>query len=233
MDVPPDPRNGFFDAFFVYPISLLIDWLQSVLWGSYGLAILAVTILVRLLILPLTVNQYKNMAKMQKIQPEMLKIREKYKKDPEKMQKEMMRLFQEYDVNPMGSYFPLLAQAPVFFALFSAVRRSPHIKTASFLWLELGVRDPYYVLPVLAAIVTFLSMWVSQRLNPMVQNNAQMTLMLIIMPLVTLFVTLSFPSALQLYWIYSSAFTVVQTWLLKDLVRAMRPAPKEEDTVKR
>ncbi|MBT9282108.1 MAG: YidC/Oxa1 family membrane protein insertase [Hydrogenibacillus schlegelii] len=231
VDVPPDPRNGFFDAFFVYPISLLIDWFGA-LSGSYAVAILAVTVIVRVLILPLVFNQYKNMAKMQKLQPEVQKIREKYQKDPEKMQRELLKLFQAHDVSPMGGFWPLIVQMPVFIALYDAVRRSPHIKSAHFLWLELGSRDPTFVLPLVAALAQLLTVYVTQKINPMPQGAPQMRLMLVLFPLMTFFITLSLPAALPLYWTFSSLFTLVQTFLFKDLLRAGRVG-SEEPSVRR
>lgn len=223
----PDPRNGFWDAFFVYPLYLLLDFSANFLWGQYGLAILVVTLLVRVAILPLTIKQYKSTRAMQVLQPELAKIKEKYKDNPQKQQQETMLLFQKHGVNPLAGCLPLLIQMPILIAFYSAISRSPHIKSDNFMWLELGHPDPFYILPVLAAITTYVQMKIMSAQTP--QVNPQLAMMNTIMPFFILFIAISLPSALSLYWVYGNIFSIIQTILLKDL----RTAPNQEGALKK
>ncbi len=210
--VPIDPNNGIWDKFFVYPLSFSLDWFASHLWGQYGLSILVVTIIIRFIILPLTLKQYRNSKQMQEIQPEIQKIREKYKDNAQKQQEETMKLFQKHGVNPLAGCFPLLIQMPILIALYNAIIRNQHISTHSFLWMELGKADPYYVLPLLAALTT----WIQQKMMSMMtpQMNPQMQSIMFIFPVLIFVMAMNFASALPLYWIYSNIFTIVQTYFI-------------------
>lgn len=206
---PIDPANGFWDKFFIYPLSTLMDWFAHILWGQYGLSILIVTILIRFLVLPLTLKQYRSSKKMQDIQPEMKKLKEKYKDDPKKQQEETMKLFQANGVNPLAGCLPLLVQMPILIALYHAIMRNGEISQHTFMWLKLGSPDPYYVLPVLAAITTFL-----QQKMMSSQMTSQMQALMFIFPVMIFVMSMNFASALPLYWIYSNLFTVVQSYFL-------------------
>ncbi|SFX65105.1 YidC/Oxa1 family membrane protein insertase [Thermoactinomyces sp. DSM 45891] len=213
-----DPENSWWDRYFVVPLSDLLDLLHNLI-GSYGLAILALTLIIRFAILPIAWKQQKSMMGMQKIQPELTQLREKHKKDPQKMQQEMMRLYRENNVNPAMGCLPLLLQMPVFFALYQSIIKNPHLSGADFLYLKLGAADPYHILPILAAAATFLQMHISTQQasasavdNPQAQMmQTQMKMMKWIFPVFTLIATMNFPSAAGLYWFFSSSFSVVQT----------------------
>lgn len=207
-----DPNNGFWDRFFVCPLNLALEWFAKLLFNIYGLSILVVTIILRLLILPLTVKQLKSSKAMQAIQPEMKKIQEKYRNNQQKMQEETMKLMQKHNVNPLAGCLPLLVQMPILIAFYQAIMRNAHISEASFLWLQLGSPDPYYILPVVAGITTYLQ----QKLIT-VNTNPQMKAMLTIMPLFIVFVAINLPSALALYWVYGNLFTMVQSYFLRDM----------------
>lgn len=206
---PIDPNNGVWDKYFVKPLSDTLDWFAHLMWDSYGLAILVVTIIIRLIILPLTLKQYRSSKKMQMIQPEMQKLREKYKDDPKKQQEETMKLFQKEGVNPLAGCFPLLVQMPILIALYNAIMRNAEIKEHSFLWMQLGTPDPYYILPLIAALTTFL-----QQKMMSSQMNAQMQSLMFIFPVLIFVMSMSFASALPLYWVYSNIFTIVQTYFI-------------------
>lgn len=206
---PIDPNNGIWDRFFVYPLSFMLDWFANVLWGEYGLAILVVTIIIRFLVLPLTLKQYRSSKAMQEIQPEMLKIREKYKDNPQKVQEETMKLFQKHGVNPMAGCLPILIQMPILIALYHAIMRNQEISTHNFLWMQLGTPDPYFILPTLAALTT----WLQQKVMS-TQITPQMQTLMIIFPIMIFVMSMSFASALPLYWIYSNLFTIVQSYFL-------------------
>ena len=202
-------REGFWGGYFVGPLSDALDWLAAALFNEYGLAILVITIIVRLVILPLTLKQYKSSKQMQAIQPELQKIREKYSTDPKKQQEETMKLFQQHGVNPLSGCFPLLIQMPVLIALYQSILGNPHIREHNFLWMQLGAPDPIYVLPILAALTTFLQQKMMQAQMP---QNMQM--LLFIFPILILVMSWSFPSALVLYWVYSNVFTIVQSYFI-------------------
>ncbi|GAB7388497.1 YidC family membrane integrase SpoIIIJ [Bacillaceae bacterium] len=209
---PVDPKTGgFWDRYLVYPMVWMLDESAKLLFGSYGLAILVVTIIVRLLLLPLMVKQLKNSKIMQALQPEMQKIREKYQNNQQKMQEEMMKLFQKHNVNPLAGCFPLLVQMPILIAFYQAIIRDEAIRNHTFLWMNLGDPDPYYVLPALAALTTF----IQQKMMGINFNaNPQAKMMLYIMPLMILVIAVSLPSALSLYWVYGNLFTIVQSYFL-------------------
>ncbi|CAJ1000706.1 MULTISPECIES: membrane protein insertase YidC [Bacillales] len=223
--IGPD-ATGIWDKYFVWPLSWLIKESAVVLGGSYGLGILVATIIIRLLVLPLMVKQIKSSKKMQELQPELQKIREKYKNDPQKAQQETLVLFQKHNVNPLAGCLPLLVQMPILIAFYHAIIRTEEIKNHTFLWMSLGEKDPYYILPIVAAITTYLQ---SKMMGSAVQNNPQMQLMTIMMPLMILAIAVTLPSALSLYWVYGNLFTIVQTYFLyRDTNKAPKaPRPKE------
>ncbi|GAA3410869.1 membrane protein insertase YidC [Paenibacillus hodogayensis] len=206
---PIDPANGIWDRYFVHPLSWLLNWFAELLWGQYGLSILVMTVIIRFLVLPLTLKQYRSSKAMQSIQPEMKKIKEKYKDDPKKQQEETMKLFQKNGVNPLAGCLPLLVQMPVLIALYNAIVRNGEISQHNFLWMQFGTPDPYYVLPTLAAITTFLQQKVMAS-----QTTPQMQNLMLIFPVLIFVMSMNFASALPLYWVYSNLFTVVQSYLL-------------------
>lgn len=208
--IGPD-ATGIWDKYLVWPLSWLIKESALLLWGSYGLGILVATILIRLLVLPLMVKQIKSSKAMQALQPEMQKIREKYKNDPQKSQQETMALFQKHGINPLAGCLPMLVQMPILIAFYNAIIRTPEIKTQAFLWMSLGEKDPYYILPIIAAVTTYLQ---SKMMGQTTQNNPQMQMMMIMMPLMILAIGVTLPSALSLYWVYGNIFTIAQTYFL-------------------
>lgn len=204
-----DERSGFWDIYVVGPLSDFLDWIAGILWNQYGLALLVLTIVVRTVILPLSLKQYKSSKSMQALQPELKKLKEKYKDDPKKQQEETMRLFQTNGVNPLAGCFPLLIQMPVFFGLYQAIMRNPDINGHNFLWLQLGEADPFYVLPLLAAVTTY----IQQKMMP-TQINGPMQVLLYVFPVLIFIMSLNFASALPLYWVYSNIYTIVQSYFI-------------------
>jgi YidC/Oxa1 family membrane protein insertase len=207
---PIDPATaGFFTKYFVYPLSETLDWFASHLWGQYGLSILAVTIIIRFIILPLTLKQYRSSKRMQDLQPEMKKLKEKYKDDAKKQQEETMKLFQSNGVNPLAGCFPILVQMPILIALYQSIMRNQHIHQHTFLWLNLGQPDHFYILPAIAALTTFV-----QQKFMSTQMNAQMQSLMFIFPVLIFVMSMNFASALPLYWVYSNIFTIVQSYFI-------------------
>ncbi|SEC30930.1 membrane protein insertase YidC [Paenibacillus sp. GP183] len=207
---PIDPAKAdFFSKYFVYPLSETLDWFASHLWGQYGLSILAVTIIIRFIILPLTLKQYRSSKRMQDLQPEMKKLKEKYKDDAKKQQEETMKLFQSNGVNPLAGCFPILVQMPILIALYQSIMRNQQIHQHTFLWLNLGQPDHFYILPAIAALTTFI-----QQKFMSTQMNAQMQSLMFIFPVLIFVMSMNFASALPLYWVYSNIFTIVQSYFI-------------------
>ncbi|MEW6680026.1 MAG: membrane protein insertase YidC [bacterium] len=180
--------------------------------GNYGVAIILLTLIVKVLLHPLTRTNFKMMKKMQAIKPHIDKLREKHKDDHETIQKEMMRLYKEHNVNPFGGCLPLILQIPIFFALYSALDKGIELRGAPFvLWIkDLSLKDPYFVLPILMG----LTMFIQQKMTPSTQDPSTEKMMLI-MPLVMTFLFLSFPSGLVLYWLVQNILTIFEHWLIE------------------
>ncbi|HWJ77203.1 MAG TPA: YidC family membrane integrase SpoIIIJ [Niallia sp.] len=208
--------EGFWNEYIVYPLSQLIIKTAEFAGGNFGISIIIVTILVRLVILPLMIKQTKSSKAMQAIQPQMKELQQKYsskdQKTQQKLQEETMKLFRDNKVNPMAGCFPLLVQMPILIGFYHAISRTREIASHDFLWFSLGEADPYYILPIVAAITTFI-----QTRMTMVgtQANPQMQMMQWIMPIMILVFAINFPAALSLYWVVGNIFTVIQTYFIK------------------
>ena len=184
--------------------------------GNYGIAIIIITIILKALFFPLTHKSYKSMKGMQKIQPEMAKLREKYKDDRDAMNKAVMELYREHKVNPMGGCLPMVVQIPVFFALYKSLMFSIELRHAPFFfWVtDLADKDPYYVTPVIMGITMFFQ----QKMTPSNMDPMQQKMMLAL-PVVFTFMFLSFPSGLVLYWLVNNVLTISQQMYINKLVK--------------
>ncbi|CAI6079429.1 Membrane protein insertase YidC 2 [Paenibacillus sp. JJ-100] len=205
--------DSFWQANVVYWFSLALDTFANWFNGEYGLAVLVMVLIVRTLILPLTMKQVRSSKAMQAIQPQLKEIQAKYKDTPEKVQQETMKLFQENKVNPMAGCLPLLIQMPIYIALYNSIYGNSSLRTHDFLWLQLGAPDHLFILPVLAAITTFIQTWMMMRMNP-TQQIGPMQFMLWVYPILIFVMSYQFPSALPLYWFYSNIYTIVQNYFL-------------------
>ncbi|UII58015.1 YidC family membrane integrase SpoIIIJ [Cytobacillus spongiae] len=216
--------EGFWNEYIVYPLSLLITKTAEFLGGNFGLGIIAVTILIRLFILPLMIKQTRSSKAMQALQPEMQKLREKYsskdQKTQQKLQQETMALFQKHGVNPLAGCFPLIIQMPILIGFYHAISRTEEIAQHSFLWFDLGVADPFYILPLIAGATTFIQQ--KMMMAGTENQNPQMAMMLWIMPIMIIVFAINFPAALSLYWVVGNLFMIVQTYFIKgpDLKKA-------------
>nr|WP_165930708.1 YidC/Oxa1 family membrane protein insertase [Paenibacillus sp. BK720] len=205
-------HGNFWEKNVVYYFALTLDKFADWFNGSYGLAILLITIIVRTAILPLTLKQYRSSKAMQAIQPQMAEIKKKYKDNPQKQQEETMKLFQANKVNPMAGCLPLLVQMPVFMALYNSIYWNPEVRTHEFLGLQLGEPGPWYFLPIIAAATTFVQSKMMQKQQT--QTMPGMGAMLMIFPVLIFVMALNFPSALPLYWIFSNIYTIIQNYFL-------------------
>ncbi|ASA26558.1 membrane protein insertase YidC [Paenibacillus donghaensis] len=206
-------NGGFWQSNVVYYFAIALDTFAKWFNGQYGFAVLVMVIIVRTLILPLTMKQVKSSRAMQAIQPELKKIQTKYKDTPEKVQQETMRLFQENKVNPIAGCLPLIVQMPVFIALYNSIYYNPALREHSFLWLQLGEPDKLFILPVLAAITTFVQTRMMTKMNP-VQQQGPMQFMMMVYPVLIFIMSYNFPAALPLYWVYSNIYTIIQNYFL-------------------
>jgi len=207
---------GFWNEYIVYPLSWLIKEGALLLGGSFGLSIIVVTILIRLAILPLMIKQTRSSKAMQALQPEMAELKKKYsskdQKTQQKLQQETMALFSKHGVNPMAGCFPLIVQMPILIGFYHAISRTREIANDNFLWFDLGDKDPYYILPIVAGITTF----IQQKIMMAGQDqNPQMAMMLWMMPIMIVVFAFSFPAALSLYWVVGNIFMIVQTYFIK------------------
>lgn len=206
-------NGGFWQSNVVYYFTLALDTFATWFNGEYGLSVLVMVLIVRTLILPLTLKQVRSSKAMQAIQPEIQKIREKYKDQPEKVQMETMKLFQENKVNPMAGCLPLIVQMPIFIALYHSIYYNGLLREHEFLWLQLGQPDKLFILPVLAAATTFLQTKMMMKMNPSPQMG-MMQFMMFVYPILIFVMAFQFPSALPLYWFYSNLYTIVQNYFL-------------------
>ena len=199
---------------------------------SYGLAIIFFTVIVRILLLPLSIKQTKSQAKMQEIQPEIKKVQDKYKNDPQKSQQEVMKLYKEHGANPLSGCLPLIIQMPVLFAMYSVYYNNTNIEGFRFLWLSnLADPDQFYILPILSTITTYISsiLITPKGSSPQAKQTSTMnTGMAIFMG----FMSLNFKSALVLYWVVNNLIQIAQTLIMKKLGFMGKPIVSSDTNTK-
>lgn len=210
--------TGIWNTIFVYPLSQIIIFFAELLGNSFGLAIIVVTVIVRLLLVPLNVKQLKSSQAMQDIQPEMKKLQEKYKsKDQatqQKLQQETMELFQKHGVNPLAGCLPIFIQMPILIAMYHAIMRTREMEAEQFLWFALS--SPDYVLPIVAGALTFLQQKLMMSNSSGNSQQAQMmAVMLYMMPIMITVFGFFLPAALTLYWVIGNFFMIAQTILIR------------------
>jgi YidC/Oxa1 family membrane protein insertase len=195
---------------------------------NYGLAIILITILIKLVMFPLTNRQMKSMQGMKMIQPKIKAIQERYQHDKEKMNQKIMETYKEYDVHPLGGCLPLLLQLPIFFAFYQALLGMAYSvpEHARFLWIpNIGQPDPYYVIAVVAGLTTFLQ----QRQVMVDAKDGMQRNMLYFMPAMMGFIALTLPAGLPLYWIIFNILGILQQyWLNRKNTAAIVSPPADE-----
>ena len=199
---------GFF-SWLAKPMLQLLKLFYGFI-GNWGVAIILLTVLIRMIVLPFTVMSYKSMNKMKVIQPRIKELKEKYKDDAQKLNQEMMVLMKDNKVNPLGGCLPMFLQFPVFIALYQVLGQSVELYQAPFaFWIaDLSLKDPYYVLPVLMGI----TMFVQQKITPNTMDPQQAKVMMFL-PLVFVLFMVGLPSGLTLYIFVSSLFAIMQQFI--------------------
>lgn len=218
--------TGFFDQYFVYPFSLLIKQVAGLFGGSFGVAIVLITIGIRLVLMPFFIKQSKtsreSKGKMELIKPEMDAIQAKYKgnKNPEAqadMQREMAAVYKEHNFNPLKMVtgcLPIILQMPILIGFYYAIRRTPEIAEQSFFWFNLGEVNLLMVL--IAAVIYLIQSGVS-LIGLEAAQRKQMMIMGLLSPIMIGVISLSLPAALPLYWAVSGGFMIVQTLIVKKM----------------
>lgn len=205
--------EGFWNEFIVWPLVSVIKYFTDLL-GSYGLGIIAVTIIIRLAILPLTIKQVKSSKKMQEIQPKMKELQQKYaSKDAvtqQKYQQEVMELMKNSGANPMAGCIPVFIQMPILIGFYHAISRmnaTPTIDLGTFLVFPLGEQS--IVLAVLAGLIQFVVLMTGPAID-----NPQMKIMMYIMPIMIISFGIMMPAALSLYWVVGNIISVIQNLVI-------------------
>ncbi len=212
---------GWF-TFIAKPLLHVLNWLFKYT-HNYGVAIILLTVMIKIVFWPLTQKSYQSMQKMKKIQPKIAQIREKYKDDKEKLNQELMAVYRTHKVNPMGGCLPMILQIPVFFALYRMLYGAVELRHEPFMWwindltapdrLNIGFSIPYLGgLPVLT-ILMGISMFIQQKMTPSSGDPRQEQIMLIMPVMFTVFFV-NFPSGLVLYWLVNNILSIVQQYMI-------------------
>lgn len=220
-------------------IEYVVIFLYNNIAANYGVVIILLTIIVRLILTPLTISQTKSMAKMQKLQPAIQELQKKYKDDKQKLQQETMEFYKQNNVNPLAGCLPLLLQLPVFFALFQALRTPSaiitnvlgksfiptylfgHIKNIlinipnpkyDFLWMNLNVRDPFFILAILMVVTMFIS-------TKMTTTDPKQKMITYLMPVVFGAISWNLPAGILVYWVTTNVWSIGQQWIVNKIVK--------------
>lgn len=198
------------------PLFHLLSWLEAAV-RNWGVAIILLTVVVKLVLYPLSAASFKSMANMRRVAPQLKRIQERHSDDRQKLSQEMMALYQKEKVNPLGGCLPMLLQMPVFIALYWVLFESVELRHAPFmLWIhDLAAMDPYFVLPILMGASQYFQM----QLNPPPPDPMQAKVMKI-MPIMFTVLFLFFPAGLVLYWLVNNVLSIAQQWYITRQVEA-------------
>lgn len=180
--------------------------------ANWGIAIILLTLLVKLITMPLTIKQYRSMAAMKTVQPELKKLQEKYKDDKMRLQQEMMKLYKENQVNPLAGCLPMVIMMPIYFALYRTIYSAVELYQAPFgLWLtDLSIEDPTYITPLLLGVLMLIQM----KLNPSAGDQTQQKIIMYVMPIMFTGMMLFLPSGLVIYILVNTVLGIVQQFYM-------------------
>jgi len=201
---------GWF-TFMSKPFFSVMLWIHDIV-GNWGWAVILFTLLVKLLLFPLSYKGMMSMQKLKDLAPKMKELKEKYSKDPAKMNQQMMDLYKKHGANPMGGCLPMLLQIPVFFALYRVLLNADEMQGAGWIgWIvDLSDKDPYYILPILMGV----SMYFQQRITPSNITDPMQQKIFQYFPVVMTFFFLTFPSGLVLYWLTNNLLSIAQQYYI-------------------
>ncbi|HQM90362.1 MAG TPA: membrane protein insertase YidC [Syntrophales bacterium] len=201
---------GNWMKWLAYPILFFMQYLYKYV-GNYGLVIILITMLTKLLFWPLGNKSYKSMKEMQKVQPKLNEIKERYKDDKQKMNAAVMELYKTHKINPLGGCLPMIIQIPVFIALYQLLSYAIELRHAPFVWWiqDLSAKDPYYITPIIMGA----TMLIQQKMSPPMGDPMQQKMMLL-MPVVFTFLFLNFPSGLVIYWLVNNVLSIGQQYYI-------------------
>lgn len=199
-----------------YPLFVLLNWLEDMV-KNWGVAIILLTVIIKLVFYPLSAASYKSMAQMRKLAPRLQNLKERYGEDRQKMHEAMMKIYQEEKINPLGGCLPILVQIPVFIALYWVLLSAVELRQAPFaLWInDLSEPDPYYVLPLIMAA----TMFIQQKLSPTPPDPVQAKVMMI-MPIAFSVFFFFFPAGLVLYWLVNNVLSILQQWRINHVIES-------------
>jgi len=202
------------------PLFYILDWFHQFA-GNWGISIILLTVLVKLVLYPLSAASYRSMANMRRVGPQMKRLQERYADDRQKLSQEMMNLYKKEGVNPLGGCLPMLLPMPIFIALYWVLFESVELRQAPFmLWIDdLAAMDPYFVLPLAMGA----SMFVQQLLSPAVGDPMQVKMMRL-MPIMFTVLFLFFPAGLVLYWLVNNLLSIAQQWWIMRQVEEAQSA---------
>ena len=198
------------DYGWLWFISDILYWLLATMYSliqNWGWAIIAVTVLIKLVFYPLSVASYRSMSKMRALQPKIAMLRERYGDNRQQLTQETMALYRREKINPFGGCLPILIQIPIFIALYWVLVESVQLRQAPFIfWIQdLSIKDPFYILPILMGI----TMIIQQRMNPAPPDPTQAKVMMVL-PIVFTVLFMNFPAGLVLYWVVNNAISILQ-----------------------
>ncbi|MCE5182299.1 MAG: membrane protein insertase YidC [Betaproteobacteria bacterium] len=204
------------------PLFWVLAWINKLV-HNWGLAIILLTVLIKLAFYPLSAKSYRSMAHMREIGPKLQKLKEQYGDDRQRLHTAMMEMYKTEKVNPLGGCLPVVVQIPVFIALYWALLNSVEMRQAPFmLWMsDLSAPDPYYILPIIMGI----TMFIQTKLNPTPPDPIQAKVMMI-MPLAMSVFFFFFPAGLVLYWVVNNVLSISQQWYVTRCVEKERAAAK-------
>lgn len=199
-----------------YPLFVVLNWLNKLV-HNWGVAIILLTVLIKAGFYPLSAASYKSMAKMRKLAPRLQHLKERFGDDRQKLHEAMMKIYQEEKINPLGGCLPILIQIPVFIALYWVLLGTVELRQAPFaLWItDLSKPDPFYILPVVMAITSFIQVKLSPSSPDPVQQKVMMA-----MPVIFSVMFLFFPAGLVLYWLVNNVLSILQQWRINKVIEA-------------
>ena len=196
------------------PLLLVLNFIHNYI-ANYGVAIIILTLLIKIIFWPLGNLSYKSMKEMQNLQPKLAEMREKYKTDQAKLSQETMALYKIHKVNPLGGCLPMIIQIPIFFGLYKALLYSIELRHSPLFWWiqDLSAKDPYYITPIIMGATQF----IQQKMTPTMGDPMQAKIMLF-MPIVFTFFFLNFPSGLVIYWLFNNILSIGQQYYINKKV---------------